>query len=49
FTIKNYCFLSKISISTIIKELITKKLVNFVYKDLHPFEIIEDEGFRDFS
>ncbi|CAG8793988.1 1385_t:CDS:1, partial [Cetraspora pellucida] len=41
-------FLSKVSIPTTIKKLTTNKLVNFVYKDLHSFEIIEDERFRDF-
>ncbi|CAG8839893.1 2295_t:CDS:1, partial [Cetraspora pellucida] len=42
-------FLPKVSIPTTIKELTTNKLVNFVCKDLRPFEIIEGEGFRDFS
>ncbi|CAG8777106.1 9965_t:CDS:1, partial [Cetraspora pellucida] len=46
---KIIAFLPKASISTTIKKLTTNKLVNFVCKDLCPFEIIEDEGFKDFS
>ncbi|CAG8835390.1 16426_t:CDS:1, partial [Cetraspora pellucida] len=42
-------FLPKVSIPITIKELTTNKLVNFVYKDLCLFEIIEGEEFRDFS
>lgn len=42
-------YLPKTSIPTTIKELTTNKLVNFVCKDLRPFEIIEGKGFRDFS
>ncbi|CAG8841620.1 41395_t:CDS:2, partial [Gigaspora margarita] len=42
-------FLPKKTILPTAKESTTNKIVNFVCKDLRPFEIIEGEGFRDFS
>ena len=37
------------SFPTTAKDLTTKKIVNFVCKDLRPFEIIMGQGFREFA
>jgi len=42
-------YLRKKAISAVTKEVVTKKIINLVYKDLRPFEIILGHGFREFS
>lgn len=42
-------FLSKKSIPTVVKDITTKKMVDFVCKDLRPFEIVTGQGFKDFA
>src|ERR1044071_7256297 len=34
---------------TAAKELTSQKIIDFVCKDLHPFEIISGQGFREFA
>jgi hypothetical protein len=37
------------NLPTTAKDMVTKKIVNLVCKDLRPFEIIVGQGFREFS
>ena len=42
-------YLGKKAIPAVAKEVVTKKIINLVCKDLRPFEIILGHGFREFS
>jgi len=41
--------LTKKTFPTVAKQVTAKKIINLVYKDLHSFDIIVGEGFREFS
>ena len=37
------------TVPTVIKNSVTKKLVDLVCKDIRPFKIISGQGFREYS
>ncbi len=41
--------MTKKTFPTVAKQVTAKKIINLVYKDLHSFDIIVGEGFREFS